>query len=123
MSDKLTDTPLYYNGYNLLFYKTKYFDDSLAIVCETTEGEPYAKVSLNLSDYGYNIEENEIFLNHKLSRDFKELFCEKFCYNDLNNNEKIYFGPYNTVTEKLLLEKNFYNKYKKIRKSNGFKNY
>ena len=101
---KMNEEPIEYGGYQLFFYKTKYaYDKTLAIVCETDLGEPYATVSLNLGDHGYFPMPNEIFFDHNLPRAFKDMLCERFCDCNLSSCDEVTFGPYNTQTERVTI--------------------
>lgn len=76
----LNQTPLQYQEYGLLFYATSYISNgSLAIIAETTTGEPYASVSINLEEWGFTPEEGQIVLNHDLTTEFVQFFCNHFC--------------------------------------------
>lgn len=76
----LNHIPLQYQEYGLLFYATSYISNgSLAIVAETTTGEPYATVSINLEDWGIEPKGGQIVLNHNLSEDFSNFFRKHFC--------------------------------------------
>lgn len=79
----LNDEPFLLNKYDeqylLNFYATKYTcDGSLAIVCETVHGEPYATITVNLVDYGVKSTVCEIALNHDLSYELRTLVLNEF---------------------------------------------
>lgn len=104
----MNKTPIKHDGYELTFYLTTYAaDGSTAVICEDEDGMPFATVSLNLGDYGYFTEKDEIFLNHDLPRDFKEMFCDAFCTHSLSSSEKVPFGPFDAKTEKVTIRKEF----------------
>lgn len=67
-----------FNDYDLLFAATRYTDGNLAIICETTIGEPYATVSVNLSDYGKSTDDTGFYLSHSLTHDFRNLVIDLF---------------------------------------------
>lgn len=76
---KMNDRPIPYNGEGLTFYETAYVaDGTRAVVCETSDGMPYATVSINLGDHGIQVADNEIAINHDLPAELKELFVEHF---------------------------------------------
>lgn len=104
MIDKImNEEPIKFNDYNLTFIASKYqFGNGLAIIAKDDE-DIYAVVSINLVDYGYYTKSNEIYLNHDLPKDFKEMFCENFCDCGLDSCEKVKFGPYSTTSEKVVI--------------------
>lgn len=79
----LNEEPLLLNEYDeqylLNFYATQYIcDESLAIVCETEECEPYATITVNLTDYGVKLTGGEVALNHDLSYELRMLVLNEF---------------------------------------------
>lgn len=74
----LNDKPVKFEEYSLYFMTAMYADDTLAIVCETEDGEPYGMVTINLSDYGMYPPNGCVFLSHNLSNDFKQLVIDMF---------------------------------------------
>lgn len=106
----LNKEPIHYNNYELIFYWGNYMDGSNAILCDCVEDYvpyPYATVSLNLGDYSMFTKENEIFFNHNLPTDFKEMFCDNFCTGSLNSFETFNFGPYDAKTQKVTIRDEF----------------
>ena len=74
----LNNSPIKFKDDELNFFATRYYDGTLAIVCETIQGEPYATISVNLSGYGCSLTDNQIVLNHDLSEKLRELVIKLF---------------------------------------------
>lgn len=76
---ELNEQPITIEGESLYFFETAYVaDGTRAIVCETAGEIPYATATVNLGDYGIQMADNEIALNHDLSPAFKEAFIKHF---------------------------------------------
>lgn len=69
------------DGDKIVFLATTYCNDnSLAIICETTGGEYYDDITVNLSGYGKVPEDGWIFINHNIiNTELLDKFLNKFC--------------------------------------------
>ena len=66
-------TTVEYLGDTIHLFGDRYTcDDSKAIIAEYGDGEPFATVTINLSDYNVALENDEIVINHDL------LYCGEF---------------------------------------------
>lgn len=93
----LNDEPFLLNEYDeqylLNFYATEYtYDNSLALVCETTQREPYATITVNLTDYGIKLPVGEVALNHDLSYELRMLVINEFA----DKMESVKYGMANS---------------------------
>lgn len=80
---RLNKEPIEFKEDRLIFYACRYYsNNTLAIVCSTINGEPYADISINLEDYGYSFGNYWLNLNHSLTSDLKELVIKELVNED-----------------------------------------
>lgn len=87
------------DGCDLEVTRTTYAAGGTAVILTTTEGEPYAVLSVNLSAYGLEFPDDTIAVDPDMmnSTELINAFMNKFGIKPENGKyEEVTYGPFNT---------------------------